>query len=184
MAPCSRPRPSHYRDNTNELIPMFDLPIGKPIKKTITVEDGSIQPFDHGIITTWLGRRKTPSGHRLVRAGRIVAWICENETGKYLITGNEAKNRLSEIEQAGSRLEAQQYSMAGLGSVAEIIPESFEFNADRQLAAGVKICGAIISHRAQCRLEAAAALGGRRNRNAATLSPRFVARQRQIVALL
>jgi predicted regulator of Ras-like GTPase activity (Roadblock/LC7/MglB family)/predicted nucleic acid-binding Zn-ribbon protein len=111
---------------------MFDLPIGKPIKKTITVEDGSIQPFDHGIITTWLGRRKTPSGHRLVRAGRIVAWICENETGKYLITGNEAKNRLSEIEQAGSRLEAQQYSMAGLGSVAEIIPESFEFNADRQ----------------------------------------------------
>ncbi len=111
---------------------MFDLPIGKPIKETISVEDGSIQSFDHGIITTWLGRRKTPSGHRLVRAGRIVAWICESGTGKYLLGGNEAKNRLNEIESDGARLEAHQYSMAGLGSVAEIIPESFEFNADRQ----------------------------------------------------
>ncbi|MCS5533635.1 MAG: hypothetical protein NZ736_05200 [Candidatus Poseidoniaceae archaeon] len=111
---------------------MFDLPIGKPIKETISVEDGSIQPFDHGIITTWLGRRKTPSGHRLVRAGRIVAWICESGTGKYLLAGDEAKNRLNEIEGDGARLEASQYSMAGLGSVADIIPESFEFNADRQ----------------------------------------------------
>ena len=111
---------------------MFDLPIGKPIKEEISVEAGSIQPFDHGIITTWLGKRKTPSGHRLIRAGRIVAWICENETGKYLLAGNEAKDRLEEIESAGARLEASQYSMAGLGCVAEIIPESFEFNADRQ----------------------------------------------------
>ena len=111
---------------------MFDLPIGKPIKEKISVEAGSIQSFDHGIITTWLGRRKTPSGHRLIRAGRIVAWICENETGKYLLAGNEAKNRLEEIESSGARLEGSQYSMAGLGCVAEIIPESFEFNADRQ----------------------------------------------------
>ena len=111
---------------------MFDLPIGKPIKEKISVEAGSIQPFDHGIITTWLGRRKTPSGHRLIRAGRVVAWICENETGKYLLAGSEAKNRLEEIELSGARLEGSQYSMAGLGCVAEIIPESFEFNADRQ----------------------------------------------------
>jgi hypothetical protein len=111
---------------------MFDLPIGKPIKEKISVEAGSIQPFDHGIITTWLGKRKTPSGHRLIRAGRTVAWICENETGKYLLAGNEAKERLEEIESAGARLEGSQYSMAGLGCVAEIIPESFEFSADRQ----------------------------------------------------
>ena len=132
MAPCFGPRPSHHCDNTNELIPMFDLPIGKPIKEKISVEDGSIQPFDHGIITTWLGRRKTPSGHRLIRAGRIVAWICESGTGKYLLAGDKAKIRLKEIEGAGARLEAVQYSMAGLGSVADIIPEAFEFNADRQ----------------------------------------------------
>lgn len=111
---------------------MFDLPIGKPIKETISVEEGSIQPFDHGVITTWLGRRKTPSGHRLVRAGRIVAWICESDSGKMLLAGTEAKEKLSQLESAGARLEASQYSMSGLGSVADIIPESFEFNADRQ----------------------------------------------------
>jgi hypothetical protein len=37
---------------------MFNLPEGKPIEGTITVGNGSIQPFDHGVISTWIGRRK------------------------------------------------------------------------------------------------------------------------------
>jgi hypothetical protein len=50
---------------------MFKLPEGTPIEEEINVGSGIIQPFDHGVISTWIGRRKTPAGHRLVRAGRI-----------------------------------------------------------------------------------------------------------------
>ena len=50
---------------------MFNLPEGIKVEENIDVGDGTIQPFDNGVITTWIGRRKTPAGHRLVRAGRI-----------------------------------------------------------------------------------------------------------------
>ena len=52
---------------------MFDLPYGIFVDNEIDVSDGSIMPFEHGSITTYLGRRSTASGHRIVRAGRIVA---------------------------------------------------------------------------------------------------------------
>ena len=112
---------------------MFNLPEGKPIEGTITVGNGSIQPFDHGVISTWIGRRKTPAGHRLVRAGRVVGWLAESGKGKLLLAGKEARLRLEEIEsKENSRYIAGEYSLAGLGSVAEVVPEAFEYAADRQ----------------------------------------------------
>ena len=112
---------------------MFNLPEGKPIEGTITVASGSIQPFDHGVISTWIGRRKTPAGHRLVRAGRVVGWLAESGKGKLLLAGKEARLRLEDIEsKENSRYIAGEYSLAGLGSVAEVVPEAFEHAADRQ----------------------------------------------------
>ncbi|MEJ6563064.1 MAG: hypothetical protein QNL85_05095 [Euryarchaeota archaeon] len=112
---------------------MFNLPQGTPIEEAISVEDGTIQPFDHGVISTWIGRRKTPAGHRLVRAGRIVGWLAESGKGKILLAGGDARERLEEIEAEGSsRFIAQSYSLIGLGSVAEVLPEAFEHPADRQ----------------------------------------------------
>ena len=112
---------------------MFDLPKGMPVDEEIDVADGVIQPFAHGAISTWIGKRKTPAGHRLVRAGRIVGWIAESKKASILVGGYEAKERLQEIESEGMcRYEATSYSMAGLGSVAEVIPEAFEHPADRQ----------------------------------------------------
>ena len=112
---------------------MFDLPKGTPVDDEIDVADGVIQPFAHGAISTWIGKRKTPAGHRLVRAGRIVGWVAESSKASVIVGGFEAKERLQEIESEGMcRYEATSYSMAGLGSVAEVIPEAFEHPADRQ----------------------------------------------------
>ena len=77
---------------------MFNLPEGIKVEEEIDVGDGAIQSFDHGVITTWVGRRKTPAGHRLVRAGRIVGWLAEPSKGKLLLGGKEARLRLEEIE--------------------------------------------------------------------------------------
>ena len=44
---------------------MFDLPHIERIDDDVDVSAGAIQPFEHGYITTWVGRRKTPFGHRL-----------------------------------------------------------------------------------------------------------------------
>ncbi len=112
---------------------MFNLPEGTQIEEEIIVGDGTIQPFDHGVISTWIGRRKTPAGHRLVRAGRIVGWLSESGKGKLLLAGKEARLRLEEIEsKENCRYIAGEYSLAGLGSVAQVIPEAFEYAADRQ----------------------------------------------------
>jgi len=112
---------------------MFDLPKGTPVDEEIDVADGVIQPFAHGAISTWIGKRKTPAGHRLVRAGRIVGWVAESSKASILLGGFAAKERLQEIESEGMcRYEATSYSMTGLGSVAEVIPEAFEHPADRQ----------------------------------------------------
>ena len=112
---------------------MFNLPDGTPIEEEIKVGDGIIQPFDNGVISTWIGRRKTPAGHRIVRAGRVIGWLSESEKGKTLLGGKEARQRLEDIESKDShRYTAGSYSLAGLGSVAEVVPEAFEFTADRQ----------------------------------------------------
>lgn len=112
---------------------MFDLPKGIAVETEIDVSEGVIQTFEHGVITTWIGKRKTPAGHRIVRAGRIVGYLAESEKASILLGGAEAKQRLLEIEAEGMcRHEAQSYSMTGLGSVAEVIPEAFEHPVDAQ----------------------------------------------------
>ena len=112
---------------------MFDLPKGIAVETEIDVSEGAIQTFDHGVISTWIGKRKTPAGHRIVRAGRVVGYLAESEKASILLGGAEAKQRLLEIEAEGMcRHEAQSYSMTGLGSVAEVIPEAFEHPVDAQ----------------------------------------------------
>ena len=112
---------------------MFDLPKGIAVETEIDVSEGAIQPFDYGVISTWIGKRKTPAGHRIVRAGRVVGYLAESEKASILLGGAEAKQRLIEIEAEGMcRHEAQSYSMTGLGSVAEVIPEAFEHPVDAQ----------------------------------------------------
>lgn len=109
---------------------MFDLPYGIPIDDEIDVSDGAIMPFENGAITTYLGRRSTASGHRIVRAGRIVGWIAEPAKGKVLLCGAAAKARLEELEIDLHRLIGKSWSQSALGAIAEILPESFEHSAD------------------------------------------------------
>ena len=112
---------------------MFDLPKGITVEEEIDVSEGVIQPFTHGMISTWIGKRKTPAGHRIVRSGRVVGYLAESEKASILLGGAEAKVRLLEIEAEGMcRFEAESYSMKGLGSIAEVIPEAFEHPADAQ----------------------------------------------------
>ena len=112
---------------------VFDLPKGITVEEEIDVSEGVIQPFTHGVISTWIGKRKTPAGHRIVRSGRVVGYLAESEKASILLGGAEAKERLLEIEAEGMcRFEAESYSMKGLGSIAEVIPEAFEHPADAQ----------------------------------------------------
>ena len=112
---------------------MFDLPKGITVEEEIDVSEGVIQPFTHGVISTWIGKRKTPAGHRIVRAGRVVGYLAESEKASILLGGAEAKARLFELEAAGMcRFEAESYSMVGLGAIAEVVPEAFEHPADAQ----------------------------------------------------
>jgi hypothetical protein len=112
---------------------MFNLPQGTPVENAISVEPGTIQAFDHGVISTWIGRRKTPAGHRLIRAGRTVGWLAESGKGKVLLGGEDARLRLEELEaKEHCRLIGGEYSLAALGSIAEVVPEAFEHQVDRQ----------------------------------------------------
>ena len=116
---------------------MFDLPHIERFDEEVDVSSGTIQPFEHGFITTWVGRRKTPFGHRLVRAGRVVGWICEGTTSTKLLGGAEAREALEEAEKNQHRLVASTCSMHGLAELAALLPEAFEFQADTQgLGAG------------------------------------------------
>ncbi len=109
---------------------MFDLPYGILIDNEIDVSDGSIMSFDNGSVSTYVSRRATPSGHRIVRAGRVVGWIAEPVKGKILLCGSAAKARLEQIEIDSHRLVAKAWSQAALGAIAEVIPEVFEHSAD------------------------------------------------------
>lgn len=116
---------------------MFDLPHSEQIDEELDVSPGTIQPFENGYITTWVGRRKTPYGHRLVRAGRIVGWLCEGDSATKLLGGGDARKALEEAEEGTHRLVGYSCSLRGLGSLATLIPEAFEFQADAQgLSAG------------------------------------------------
>ncbi len=112
---------------------MFELPAGRPVNQTISLEEGVLQPFAHGAISTYLGRRKTPVGHRLVRGGRVVGYLVDAEEKNTLLGGVEAKQRLEQLEtEQKSRLLGSSYTIAELGSLAELVPEAFVHQADRQ----------------------------------------------------
>ena len=112
---------------------MFELPTGRPVNQTISLEEGVLQPFAHGAISTYLGRRKTPVGHRLVRGGRVVGYLADAEEKNTLLGGVEAKQRLEQLEtEQKSRLLGSSYTIAELGSLAELVPEAFVHQADRQ----------------------------------------------------
>ena len=72
---------------------VFELPNGKPVNEAISLEEGVLQPFAHGVISSFSGRRKTPYGHRLVRAGRVVGYLCDGDKKGVMLGGNEAKAR-------------------------------------------------------------------------------------------
>ena len=98
---------------------MFELPAGTPVNQTISLEEGVLQPFAHGAIST-SGRRKTPVGHRLVRGGRVV--VFGRAKKNTLLGGVEAKQRLEQLEaEQKSRLLASSYTIAELGSLAELV---------------------------------------------------------------
>ena len=101
-----------------------------PVDDEIDISDGAIMPFENGSVTTYLGRRSTASGHRIVRAGRVVGWIAEPAKGKVLLCGNAAKERLELLEMDQHRLVARVWTQSALGSVAEVVPEAFEHSAD------------------------------------------------------
>ena len=112
---------------------MFELPAGRPVNQTISLEEGVLQPFAHGAISTYLGRRKTPVGHRLVRGGRVVGYLADAEEKNTLLGGEEAKQRLEQLEaEQKARLLGSSYTIAELGSLAELVPEAFVHQADRQ----------------------------------------------------
>ncbi|MGB1568147.1 MAG: hypothetical protein ACPHBQ_06685, partial [Candidatus Poseidoniaceae archaeon] len=117
---------------TNQGDMMFDLPHIERFDDEVDVASGTIQPFEHGYITTWVGRRKTPFGHRLVRAGRIVGWICEGASATKLLGGADARTALEEAEKNQHRLVVSTCSLQGLSELATLLPEAFEFQADTQ----------------------------------------------------
>lgn len=112
---------------------MFELPQGTPVNESITLTEGELQPFAHGVISSYVGRRKTPVGHRLVRGGRIVGWVAEADDKKVMLGGSEARTALEDLE-ANQKVRhlATSYSIGGLGRLADVLPEAFEHQADRQ----------------------------------------------------
>ena len=112
---------------------MFELPLGKPVNEPINLEEGVLQPFAHGSISTYIGRRKTPVGHRLVRGGRVVGYLAEGEKKNVMLGGTDAKQMLESLEaEKKPRLLATAYTISELGGLAELVPEAFIHQADRQ----------------------------------------------------
>ena len=111
---------------------MFELPQGQPFEESFSIEEGSLLPFAHGSITTRIGRRKSASGHRLVRGGKVVAWMAVNEEGA-LLGGLDARLELERIERDNKTKQfATTYTIRGLGDIADALPEAFEHQVDRQ----------------------------------------------------
>ena len=56
---------------------MFELPNGKPVNEAISLEEGVLQPFAHGVISSFSGRRKTPTATDLSVQG---GWLATSAT--------------------------------------------------------------------------------------------------------
>ena len=81
-----------------------------------------LMPFEHGVVTTWLGRRKAPSGHRLIRGHRVIGWLAESDAG--LVGGSEAQTALlkHESEAEHVRHSAQAWTFGELADVLMLMP--------------------------------------------------------------
>ena len=101
---------------------MFTMPPGAEVEETIDVN--GLFPFEHGVVTTWIGRRRTPAGHRLVRGRRCIGWVAEDDKG--LVFGAVAAARLasSESEADHVRHQAQSYSLNELAALVAIMPHA------------------------------------------------------------
>ena len=99
---------------------MFDLPHIERTDDEIDVSQGTIQPFDYGFITTWVGRRKTPFGQRLIRSGRIVGWICEGSSANKLLGGADEREAMEDAEKNQHRLIASSCSLHGFADLAAL----------------------------------------------------------------
>ena len=101
---------------------MFTMPPGVEVEDEIDVT--SLFPFEHGVVTTWIGRRRTPSGHRLVRGRRCVGWVAEDDKG--LVFGAPAADRLSTMEAEADhvRHQAQSYTLNELAALVALMPHA------------------------------------------------------------
>ena len=116
---------------------MFKMPEGKEIDVEIVVQKGAIQPFDVESSPHILEEEK-PSAHRIVRAGRIIGYVCDGLEKGQLLGGSSAEKRIAEIEKSDKpRFEAWEWSSNQLARVIELLPEAFEdFSETFGLVAG------------------------------------------------
>ena len=106
---------------------MFKMPEGEPIDVEVTTEKGAIQKFDTGVISTFFGRRKTPAAHRIVRAGRVIGYLCDGLEKGQLLGGDSAEARINELEASDKPIHrVNRYSSKQLAMVVELVPEAFE----------------------------------------------------------
>ena len=86
---------------------MFTMPPGAEVDESIDVNE--LFP-EHGVVTTWIGRRRTPSGHRIVRGRRCIGWVAEDDKG--LVFGAPASAHLDALEADADhvRHQAQAYT--------------------------------------------------------------------------
>lgn len=101
---------------------MFIMPPGVEVEDDVDVT--ALFPFEHGVVTTWIGRRRTPSGHRLVRGRRCVGWVAEDDKG--LVFGAPAADRLKDMEAEADhvRHQAQSYTLNEFAALVALMPHA------------------------------------------------------------
>ncbi|MED5499027.1 MAG: hypothetical protein VX845_05045, partial [Candidatus Thermoplasmatota archaeon] len=101
---------------------MFTMPPGAEVDESIDVNE--LFPFEHGVVTTWIGRRRTPSGHRIVRGRRCIGWVAEDDKG--LVFGAPASAHLDALEADAEhvRHQAQAYTVNELAALMAIMPHA------------------------------------------------------------
>ena len=101
---------------------MFTMPPGAEVDDPIDVT--ALFPFEHGVVTTWIGRRRTPSGHRIVRGRRCIGWVAEDDKG--LLFGAPASAQLDALEADAEhvRHQAQAYTVNELAALMAIMPHA------------------------------------------------------------
>jgi hypothetical protein len=101
---------------------MFTMPPGAEVEDDVDVS--GLFPFEHGVVTTWIGRRRTPSGHRLVRGRRCIGWVAEDDKG--LVFGAPAAGQLNDMETEADhvRHQAQSYTLNEFAALVALMPHA------------------------------------------------------------